>query len=172
MIAGLLDPITSAKSSPVEMGEFDIVQRAYVLEAPVPQSALNPSPRLGTHVELLGYDLVRETQDLTLTLHWRIEQTLLPPHQIFVHVDTPQGVTIAQADGPPVTASGFAPTGSWLPGEYLSTVHTIALPADLPSDAELNVGLYNVDGNIRLPVTLDGVPQGDAFTIPLDPRTD
>ncbi|MCB0157569.1 MAG: hypothetical protein KDD83_05525, partial [Caldilineaceae bacterium] len=128
LITGLLDPATGAKSEPVELGELTVRQRPISLDAPAPATPLEPPPRFGTHADLIGYDLTRENGALALTLHWRVQQTLLPPHQIFVHLDTPDGTTVAQDDGPPRTRDGEAPTGSWLPGEYLSTQHRVALP--------------------------------------------
>ena len=38
-------------------------------------------------------------------LYWEVLQPLLPPHHIFVHLDTPDGQTVAQQDGPPAAAA-------------------------------------------------------------------
>lgn len=166
LITGLLEPASGAKSRPVELGMLAVRQRPISLDAPAPATLIEPAPRFGTHVDLLGYDLVETAGSLALTLHWRVQQTLLPPHQIFVHLDAPDGTTVAQDDGPPRTDTGAAPTGSWLPGEYLSTRHTVPVPAsDVPFT--LRVGLYNPDGNVRLPVTIQGAPLGDAVEMPL-----
>jgi len=85
-------------------------------------------------------------------------QPLLPPHHIFVHADAPDGVTRAQQDGPPVTATGAAPTGSWQPGEFLITEHALTVPAD----ATLKIGLYEPTTLVRLPTTIDGAAAGDS----------
>ena len=61
----------------------------------------------------------------------------------------------------PCSQSNNAATGSWLPGEYLTTEHHIELAAPLPDDAILRVGLYNPDGNVRLPAS----PGGDAVEL-------
>ena len=89
-------------------------------------------------------------------------QPLLPPLHIFVHADGVDGVILAQQDGPPVTAGGLAPTGSWQPGEFLITEHQIEAPAG----ASIKVGLYDPASLVRLPVTLDGVAAGDSVTLP------
>jgi len=128
--------------------------------------------QFGTHAQLRGYDLSRGDGQLHLTLHWQVLQTLLPQHHIFVHLDQPDGGTLGQEDGPPLTDSGPAPSGSWLAGEYLSTQHTIRLP-DMGSreleDLILRVGLYRPEDNIRLPVTIDGQSGGDSVELATAP---
>ncbi len=88
-----------------------------------------------------------------------MQQPLLPPHHIFVHADAPDGTTVAQQDGAPVTPNGEAPTGGWQPGEYLVTEHHLAPPTG--ASYTVNVGIYNPDTLVRLPVTISGAPAGD-----------
>ena len=178
LIAGLLDPISRVKSAPAELGVVLVRQRVGNFSAPSLDAPLTPIVRFGTHAQLMRYAFAPVPGDATsldLTLDWQAYQSLLPPHHIFVHVVAPDGTLLAQEDAPPSTAEGLAPTGSWQPGEYLSTVHRIQLPgsrAALPEGTVVRVGLYNPDGNIRLPLTLDGAPAGDALEIPLsmEPR--
>jgi hypothetical protein len=98
-------------------------------------------------------------QQLTIKLYWEVLQPLLPPHHIFVHLDAADGQTLAQQDGPPATASGPAPTGSWQPGEFLVTAHVLAV-RPRPDDV-LRVGLYDPQTQVRLPVTMGGQAEGD-----------
>ena len=170
LIAGLLDPQTGEKSPPVSLGKLAVKQRTAAFDQPEIQFAFDPPVQFGTHANLIGYDLDTDAEDnkLYLTLHWQVEQTLLPPHHIFVHLDNEFGETVAQDDGPPATANGRAPTGSWLPSEYISTLHSVVLPAGIPlSDLRLQVGLYNPDGNIRLPASVDGQSAGDDAELPI-----
>ena len=170
LIVGLLDPLSGEKSPPVQLGKLSVKQRTARFSPPNVQTAVDPAVQFGTHAELIGYDLDRDPDEnkLYLTLHWQVLQTLLPPHHIFVHLDNTYGDTIAQDDGPPFTATGRAPTGSWLPSEFVSTVHTITLPSGQAinnstiGELRLQVGLYNPDGNIRLPTSVDGQPTGDS----------
>jgi|GEM_PF-269438 len=165
LIAGLLDPASGEKSPPATLGAVQVQQRIGEFEAPAIQRPLTPPVLFGDHAELIGYDLVRQGRTLAVTLYWRAQQPLLPPHHIFVHLDAADGTTVAQDDGPPQTADGPAPTGSWLPGEYISTHHVIALPDGQgwnQGEYTLRVGLYNPDGNIRLPASVDGEPHGDS----------
>ena len=169
LVAGLLDPATGSKTPPAEVATIAVQQRTAGFTRPTPSQPMTGAPQLGTHARLLGYDLAQQAGGQTaLTLYWEILQPLLPPHHIFVHLDTADGETRAQQDGPPATAAGPAPTGSWQPGEFLKTEHLLtAAPAagDL-----LRVGLYDPKTQVRLPVTVDGQAAGDSVTLPAGER--
>src|SRR5690606_18762652 len=92
-------------------------------------------------------------------------QPLLPPHHVFVHLVDAQGNRVAQSDGEPMTQDGRAPTGSWLPDEYLITRHTLTLPLDAQSPFTIQTGLYLPASGARLPVTVDAQVTGDSITI-------
>ncbi len=175
LIVGLMDPNTGDKSPAVSLGDLSVKQRRADFSQPAMQTTMEIPVQFGTHADLIGYDSAIDVNEgkLYLTLHWHVDQTLLPPHHIFVHLDNEFGETIAQDDGPPVTATGRAPTGSWLPSEFVSTLHTVTLSeamlpdGNLPKDIQLRVGIYNPDGNIRLPASIDGQPSGDATVLPV-----
>ncbi len=175
--AGLLDPQTGAKSAMVLLGKQPVRQRAINYTATVPPVPLATPVQFGTHARLLGYALQRNGTSLTLDLYWELLQPLLPPHQIFVHLDDATGQTVAQQDDVPQSVNGPAPTGSWLPGEYLVTTHTIVTPAldegtaggTASAPLDLRVGLYLPESGLRLPTTSDGAITGDHVTIPLQP---
>ncbi len=170
---GLLDPQTGVKSAMVLLGEQAVRQRLINYTSIVPPVSLATPVQFGTHARLLGYALQRQGTTLTLELDWQVLQPLLPPHEIFVHLDDATGQTVAQQDGPPQTVNGPAPTGSWLPGEYLVTTHTLvaAALADEGTNApfDLRIGLYLPERGVRLPTTSDGAITGDHVTIPLQP---
>jgi hypothetical protein len=163
LVTGWLDPATGAKTPPVELGAVAIRQRSAAFERPQPGVAIAVPTLLGSHAYLIGYDWVESTPNvLDLRLHWEVVQPLLPPHHIFVHADDAAGVTQAQQDGPPVTVDGAAPTGSWQPGEYLTTVHRLALPK---GKFTVRVGLYEPETGVRLPVTVASQPAGDSVIL-------
>lgn len=162
LVAGFYDPATDARTPPAMLGVVRIHQRRGVFSRPMPAVSLPAPVQFGTHARLYGYTLTSAANNVvTLHLYWEIMQPLLPPHHIFVHADAPDGVTLAQQDGPPVTASGPAPTGSWQPGEFLITEHVLSLPAD----ATLRVGLYDPVSLQRLPVTIAGSAAGDSVAL-------
>lgn len=144
-----------------------VMRRPATFAQPDLHTPLAPEVQFGTHVQLIGYELTRLDQTLDVKLTWRVLQSLLPPHAIFVHALDADGRRIAQQDGQPLTATGPAPTGSWLAGEWLVTQHRLDLPTHLTQPASLQVGLYLPTTLVRLPATAQGHPIGDAASIPL-----
>jgi hypothetical protein len=166
VVAGFAPDAEGEQGSVVALGQVNVYRRPVVLEPPAIPQLLAEPVQFGAHVLLLGYDQERRGDELLLTLYWQVRQTLLPPHHLFVHLDGADGVTLVQDDGPPLTASGLAPTGSWLPDEYLVTFHRLApLPDD--DDGVLRVGLYAPEMAVRLPASVAGQPSGDAARLPL-----
>ncbi|MFN8469730.1 MAG: hypothetical protein U0X20_29510, partial [Caldilineaceae bacterium] len=171
LVAGFRDPQTGEKTPPVELASVAVIQRTASFTRPEPSHAFPQPPQLGTHARLIGYDLAPADDGHTLVrLYWEVLQPILPPHHIFVHLDTADGQTIAQQDGPTVAAAppgdpraGAAPTGSWQPGEFLTTEHLLAA-APGPGDI-VRVGLYDPETQIRLPVTISGQPAGDNIIV-------
>lgn len=161
---GWIDPESGERSPATRFGELEVTSRPFVATRPESATPVDPAAQFGTHARLVGYTLERSGSGVTLALVWEVLETLLPPHHIFVHADNAAEGTLAQADGPPITAGGLAPTGSWRAGEYVVTRHVLD---DVSGAQELLVGLYEPTSMVRLPVSLDGIPAGDAFTIPL-----
>ena len=162
LVAGFYDPVTDVRTPLVPLGAVHITQRRGEFARPAPAVSLPAPVQFGTHARLYGYTIAPAAGGaVTLQLYWEIMQPLLPSHHIFVHADAPDGVTLAQQDGSPVTVSGPAPTGSWQPGEFLITRHVLSLPAD----ATLRVGLYDPVSLQRLPVTIDGAAAGDSVAL-------
>ena len=90
---------------------------------------------------------------LTVTLVWRAEKTPLVSYHAFLHLLDSSGRLFAQSDGIPVDWT--RPTTGWIPGEYVSDVHVLALLEDTPmGDYTLFAGLY-APGSARL-AALDG----------------
>jgi hypothetical protein len=172
LIAGLLDPATGAQSPATQLDQVQIRQRQADFTPPPIAQPLDQPVRFGTHVDLLGYALDRQADSLRLTLFWKVQQTLLPPHHVFVHWDDADGTTIAQDDGAPITPAGPAPTGTWQPGEYLITEHHVILPPGVEGVGEvgtqLRVGLYLPSSGERLPASRADAAVGDAASIALE----
>ncbi len=114
---------------------------------PAPSVALDY--RLGEAIALTGYDLAQEPDGLRLTLHWAC---LAPPGQdytVFVHFVGPDGLPVAQADGPP--AGGDYPTSFWAPGEAIADARWLSLDGVAPGTYRLYVGMYLLETGERLP---------------------
>lgn len=168
-----LAPVGGDAAAAVKLTELQIVRRPTLNAAGAPQFVLDPPVQFGSHAQLLGYDLARDGNRLHLALYWNVLQPLLPQHHIFVHLDRADGATLAQADGPPQTATGAAPTGTWLPGEQLTTDVWLDIPPTLDDaaldQAVVRVGLYEPVSETRLPATRTGEPAGDSVDLRLVP---
>jgi hypothetical protein len=118
--------------------------------------------RLGNTIQLLGYQLERSPD--RLTLYWRTDQRQVTRYTVFIHVYDAHDHMIAQADSPPF--GGLYPTDAWLPGQIIADLHTLALPAQAHI---LRVGLYDLSSMQRLSATgPDGQPAAeDAIVIPI-----
>lgn len=161
---GWFDPASGERSPETDFGTIEVWSRPFVAEQPIFATAVDPAVQFGTHARLIGYTLTRDGAHVALDLVWEVLETLLPAHHLFIHADDANQVTVAQADGPPLTADGPAPTGSWRPGEFITTHHVIE---DVGDAQTLHVGLYDPDTLVRLPASIGGTAAGDAFAIPL-----
>ena len=135
------------------------------------------SVRFGDFGRLTGYQVssaeVTTGEPLIVTLYWEgLEGTSPVDYTVFTHLLTPDGLLIAQHDGPP--ANGAAPTSDWEAGQTIQDVHQLTFKSgvgDYAGSATVMVGLYDpsdVDFRVPtsegqdyaiLPVTITVVPQ-------------
>lgn len=170
LMVGLAEQQGGVRHAAHKVTMVDVQRRTPHFDPVSPKTALPDAIQFGTHARLLGFDAAIEQNLLLLTVHWEVIQSLYPPHHVFVHVTDPDGGIIAQQDGAPLTSNGPAPSGSWLPGEFLSTTHSVKLPDELAGSAteeaiEVKFGLYNPDTDVRLPATQDHKTIGDSATL-------
>lgn len=88
--------------------------------------------------------------ELAVTVYWRARRSLLTNYAVFLHLDLPDGRTVATADeAPPENI----PTRNWPPGLYLRNPLELKIPAGLPPVRyQVNVGLYDRETGERLAV--------------------
>jgi len=121
-----------------------------------PPSFAHPvGARLGSQVELLGYDLepvrVRAGDALSLTLVWRCREPIEIAYTVFTHLLDAGSQVRGQKDNPPVR--GTYPTTLWVPGEIVVDPYQIPVAADTaPGKYTIEVGLYDPRTMQRLPV--------------------
>ncbi len=167
LAAGWLDPASGRKSQSLALGAVQVQRRINHFDPPVLPQPLPEPVQFGTHVRLLGYQQIAQAGEHDLLLYWQVMQTLLS-HHLFVHLVGADGETLAQIDGPPITAAGPAPSETWLPDEYLVTQHR--LPTALPAgSATWGVGVYEPISGVRLPASQAGQARGDTAVLPVLP---
>jgi hypothetical protein len=107
----------------------------------------------GAPLHLLDYQFDtdwRRGEVTLLSLQWAAARPLAAEYQVFVHLrDAQSGVTVAQADGPPL--AGWYPTSWWPPGEIITDRRSFAVPDDLADGRYiLVVGFYDLATGERL----------------------
>ena len=172
---------TLIEELPMRPDDLDRPIRVYSLDGPAVIAAArarlaavgSDQPAIfGESIELLGYELsaatdsaapavattaaaataaaataaaatARPGETVTLVTAWRLRQPL-PGAALFAHVIGPAGL-VAQAD------SLGAPGESWMAGDVLLQLHTLAVPADAaPGDYPLAVGVTTRPDGARL----------------------
>ena len=107
----------------------------------------------GAVAELVGADLPTTAApggELPVGLVWRAGTLSAAPLAVTVQLLDAAGRPVAQHDGAP--AGGARPTTGWLPGEYVTDLHRLTLPADLaPGRYRLIAALYDPATLARLP---------------------
>lgn len=175
------------------MGRTDIMRRAWgaddgifrydVYELNAGNRWVRPQPQgiprdgedvvFGGFARYLGYDIggLDLWQGRRVILHLVFEAVMLPPadYSIFVHLLDNDGNLITAWDNPVArTDTGYYSTLMWEPGEFINEERILSLPegvAPLGEGYELVIGFYEVDGNERVPVMVNGEPAGDGYLI-------
>ena len=97
---------------------------------------------------------------IEVTLSWQTANLIDLPLNVFVHLYDPNGVLIAQHDGPP--AQNFIPWSSLQTTDVVADKHLIVFPADMATgEYWLAVGLYDRENGERLTAVADGKTQPD-----------
>lgn len=157
--------VLSANGQAVALGPLTVVPltRATVL----PPLPFTSGVSFGGVIELAGYALdppsPKAGASLRVTLSWQAIGLPSSDETVFVHLVDATGKLAAQADAPPGMAA--EPTSTWEPGQVVTDIHTIPLPASLPAGAyRLQVGLYNLQTGVRLPASGPGLSSGADHT--------
>ena len=122
----------------------------------------------GDQIRLVGVDHLPEAVQLPAegeatmeaVLYWRAQQDLDANYSVFLHLDAPDGRTMATVDE---VSPEDIPTRNWPPGLYLRNSLHLKIPATLPPIRyTLTTGVYRRDTGERLPILPDGET---AFTL-------
>jgi hypothetical protein len=129
----------------------------------------------GNFVRFMGHDFGGDTfwpgRKLILHLYWEV---LAPPpadYMVYIHLQAPDGSIWSTWDGPVTRTNNgnYYSTLSWEPGEYITDERKLEFNnPDAPllnKDYRLVIGLYNLATNERVPVTINGTPSGESYTL-------
>lgn len=141
----------------------------YAAAKPAIEIATPSGARFGETITLQGYTLLSDAvapgDIVQITLFWQTDRKLEERYKVFVHLyaalDQPP---LAQQDGEP--GGGGRVASEWQPGQTIADNHGVSLAADLPpGEYTLMIGLYNLFGGDRLPVTINGAWVGDRLEL-------
>ena len=104
--------------------------------------------RLGDAIELLGYDVDPQVNEVRYRLYWRALTDGAEDFTIFAHLLDSTGAQIGQGDSQPF--DGDYPTSMWRAGETF--VEERSIPVTAPAGTKLALGLYRLADGTRLPV--------------------
>lgn len=120
------------------------------------EPAIAPVARVGEAITLKEVTRNPQTaqpaETILITVTWHIEATIEQEYITFMHLGDPTQAPLAQADG--LAREGNYPPSQWEAGEQFSDVYRLTIPPDLPAGQyPLQMGLYNPQTGVRLPVT-------------------
>jgi hypothetical protein len=157
----LYDPSTLAtvgnpKVFPLQFikGEWQRIDYEHVFTAPVMAQPLEAT--FGDAIQLIGYDVERDTTQLHLTVAWRALQVPSADYKFFVHLIGADEAIVTQADGFP--RSGTYPTSQWQPNEIITDTVTLPLENVQSGTYRFALGWYNPVDLVRLPATQNNIP--------------
>jgi hypothetical protein len=137
-----------------------------------PNAIKNPvAAKLGDPalITLLGYDLDRAGESLSVALYWKSERAMPKDYSVFIHLLDANDNLVAQHDSAP--QNGNAPTSWWLPGDLIADSHELILPNKIPAGRyTLAIGTYDSTNGARLPLfDANGARQpNDAWQLPIE----
>jgi mannosyltransferase len=127
------------------------------------------SVRIGDPIALRGYALapsdVAAGDVLQVTLFWEALDVPGGRYKVFLHLVDRDGQIVSQHDGEP--GDGMNLTSDWRPDRgVFADRYGLVVPASAHGgNYRLLVGMYDVSGAPRLPITVDGRPAGDALML-------
>jgi hypothetical protein len=101
--------------------------------------------KFGDEIELRGYALTREGENLRVQLFWCALKTPREDYTVFAHLVDAQGKLVAQQDNEP--QRGAYPTSFWDTGEMVGDEYVLPTPR---GEEHLEVGLYRARAGTRL----------------------
>jgi hypothetical protein len=105
-----------------------------------------------------------------MQLYWEV---LVPPpedYMIYIHLRDSNDKLWASWDGPVTHTKSdlYYSTLVWEPGEYITDERLLKLTDENPPAGDsykIVIGMYSLQTEQRVPVTIDGQPAGDGFKI-------
>ena len=142
--------VVQSQQAAADLGHLQVNAPAH--QFTVPNAGVVVDHSLG-FARLAGFTLsasqARPGDTLSVTLVWQSLTDTSDADRVFVHLRDAVGQPIAQSDAAP--AAWQRPTTGWLPGEYITDLHSLTVPPGTPSQTyALVAGLYNPATGVRV----------------------
>ncbi|MDW8068918.1 MAG: hypothetical protein RML46_08400 [Anaerolineae bacterium] len=102
----------------------------------------------GSRIRLLSAEVEREGEMVRVELYWQAVTPVEEDMTVFLHVLDPSGRLVAQRDGYPLM--GLSRPVAWRQGDIWQDLRWLRLPE---GGYQFLVGLYTVEGGMRIPAT-------------------
>jgi hypothetical protein len=118
----------------------------------VPATATSMQADFGGMAQLIGRDIQRQSDRLIIDWYWRGSGQVDRPYLVFNHLMNDQWQMVGQQDSRP--QDGQLLMTCWQPGDIYRDRHVVEIASDVPpGQYTLEMGLYNVQTDKRVPIT-------------------
>lgn len=153
LIAGLVEEDGDLLVATYEDGSPDLPIVGTII-IPGPPASSEPEYIFGDMIGLVESSLTTDGDQGTVCLAWSALSPLVEDFHVFVHVLSPDGTLLTQADYAP--GQGRYPTSVWSVGEVVRDCVPVDL-SDIPEDWSITIGLYQpVSGQVLSISNADG----------------
>lgn len=130
----------------IKLGSIKVEQIQHQFKVPAISNSL--STNFGKAIKLLGYDIARDNDKLTLTLYWQCAEPMPTSYTVFLHALDAHNQILAQQDQLPV--GGKYPTTRWVQSEVIRDTYALTLPSSANTPTQIELGWYDAANGQRL----------------------
>ncbi len=129
---------------------FAVIYRAEGPPQIAPQNRVNA--RVGDAIALIGYDLTRNVNEITLTVYWGSIAETREDYTVFVHLLDSSSQVISQDDARPGHGTMLIPR--WRAGQVIVDEYRLVIPLNLPrGEYQIEIGMYDLASGARVRIT-------------------
>ena len=144
-------------------------------EPPTPHHPAENDVVFGDFVRYLGHDIggleFWPDRKIVTQLFWEVLAPAPEDYMLYVHLQDAEGDVWATWDGPVARSEDgqrYYTTLVWEPGEFIDDERVMRLRNEAPplgDGYKIVIGFYNIATGARVPVTVDGAPNGEGYAL-------
>ncbi|HYM12178.1 MAG TPA: glycosyltransferase family 39 protein [Bryobacterales bacterium] len=117
---------------------------------------------LGNYLQITGLRLAEKQGVFTLQLRWRCLNPVPVAYRCFAHIVNAQERPLGSMDHE--ILHGSPPVNEWQPGDEGYEARYLALPPATARNAHLQIGIFDLESGLRVPVWTSTFPLRDDYT--------